>query len=92
MPEYSDTVLTRGWYGELNFETNPARPTDTREETQCAARIRILQDRRIRNHDRAEIRTIGGETAMYEVTRAYHGTDDESGEAITDLTLEAIEP
>lgn len=92
MPSYTDTQLMQGWYGELNFETSPQWPTEYREEIKCDARIRILQDRRIRNHDRALIRTVGGETALYEVTRAYHGTDDDSGEAITDLTLEVIEP
>ena len=92
MPVYSNTELTQGWYGELNFETSPTYQTDAHEETRCDARIRILQDRRIRNHDRAQIRTVGGETALYEVTRAYHGTDDDSGELITDLTLEVVQP
>ena len=32
------------------------------------------------------------EAALYEVTRAYHGTDDDSGELITDLTLEVVQP
>ena len=92
MPSYADTQLTEGWYGELNFETAPQWPTEYREETRCDARIRILQDRHIRNHDRALIRTVDGDTALYEVTRAYHGTDEDSGEPITDLTLEVIEP
>ena len=92
MPVWVDDVYHVSWYGELNFETNPARPTDNREEVKTDARIRILQNRRINNHDRVLLKTVEGEETMYEVTRAYHGADDESGELITDLTLEVYEP
>lgn len=91
MPAFEDTVLTTGWYGELNFETSAARPTEGREETKCDARIRILQCRDIANHDRVEITANGSETRVYEVTRAYHGYDPDSGEMITDLSLEVYE-
>ena len=92
MPVWVDEAYHVSWYGELNFETNPAHPTDNREEVRTDTRVRILQNRRINNHDRVELKDIDGETRLYEVTRAYHGADDESGELITDLSLEVIEP
>jgi hypothetical protein len=33
-----------------------------------------------------------GTPALYEIRRAYHGRDDESGELITDLSLVVITP
>lgn len=88
LPVFEDVLIYRGWYGELEFATAPAWPTDGREEIQTDARIRILQNRQVGNHDRVILEPADGSSApVYEVTRAYHGTDDESGEPITDLTL-----
>lgn len=92
MPAFSDVLIHKGWYGELDFETAPARPTESREEIRTDARVRILQNRGINNHDRVALTPTGGTTSRFEVTRAYHGTDDESGELITDLTLEVVDP
>ena len=92
MPVYDDDMLWQSWYGELSFETAPGRPTDAREEIRTDARVRILQNREINNHDRVELAPTGGDTLQYEVTRAYHGQDDESGELITDLNLEVYVP
>lgn len=92
MPVWTDEAYHVSWYGELSFETREARPTEGREEVRCDARIRVLQCRRINNHDRVELQTTGGETLVYEVTRAYHGFDDDSGEPISDLSLEVTEP
>lgn len=91
-PRFTDDAYWWSWYGELSFETAPARPTDAREEVRTDARIRILQNREINNHDRVELKRADGEMLAYEVTRAYHGRDDESGELITDLNLEVYEP
>lgn len=91
MPTYTDTKIGEYWYGELNFETAPGRPTPDREEVRTDARIRILQDRSINNHDRVTLAAASG-VKTYEVTRAYHGRDDESGEPITDLSLEVVQP
>ena len=90
-PVYRDLAFHQSWYGELNYETAPAWPTRDREEVRADKRIRILQNRDIANHDKVELTDVYGNTRTYEVTRAYHGTDDESGEMITDLTLEAME-
>lgn len=92
MPVYTDMLIHMSWYGELSYETAPARPTEGREEVRTDARVRILQNRSIANHDRVELVPTGGTVSRYEVTRAYHGKDDDSGELITDLNLEVVEP
>lgn len=93
MPIFSDREIHCSSYGELAFETAPARPTEHREEIQTDARIRILQNRRINNHDRVTLQAFtGDELGTFEVTRAYHGSDPDSGELITDLNLQRIEP
>ena len=94
-PTWTDVLFHTSYYGELSFETAPVRPTEYREEINTATRIRILQNRGINNHDRVDLEPFDGTEGpakKYEVTRAYHGTDDESGELITDLTLEVVTP
>lgn len=92
MPVYTDVEIHKSWYGELSFETSPGRPTEYREEVQTDARIRILQNRAITNHDRVELVPFCGEPCVYEVTRAYHGFDADSAELITDLSLQGVKP
>lgn len=95
MPKYEYKPISKHWYKELNFETAPAYPTQGREEVQTDARIRILQDRRLANHDvvvMANVPRVDDVLIAYEITRAYHGRDDESGEMITDLTLRRTSP
>lgn len=93
MPAYQNQLIHQSWYGELSFETNPSRPTESREMIETDARIRILQNRQINNHDRAELAPAsGGDPQPFEVTRAYHGADEESGELITDLSLRKVVP
>ena len=90
-PVYEYQTCAVGYYAELNFETAPARPTAERVEVRTDARIRVLQNRSVSNRDRVLLRSGENERA-YEITRAYHGVDDESGELITDLSLEAVSP
>lgn len=95
MPKYDHQVIGKYWYGELSFESSPARPTEGREEVQTDARIRILQNRQITNNDvvvMANVNKVEDVLKVYEVTRAYHGKDDDSGERITDLTLRRVRP
>lgn len=95
MPKYEHRLLSKHWYKELAFETAPSYPTEGREEVQTDARIRILQDRRLANHDvlvMANVPRVEDVLIAYEITRAYHGKDDESGEMITDLTLRRTNP
>ena len=91
-PRYTDEPYWESWYGELSFETREARPTDAREEIRTDARVRILQNRQINNHDLVKLEPLNAEALTYEVTRAYHGSDDESGELITDLNLGVYTP
>ena len=91
-PVYSYEKYHVSWYGELSYET-AQWINENREAVRADARIRVLQNRKITNHDRVCLKACDStETAMYEVTRAYHGTDSESGELISDLTLGAINP
>lgn len=93
MPVFADQQIHCSSYGELSFETSPARPTERREEIQTDARIRILQNRQINNHDRVTMQSFMGDNEQtFEVTRAYHGSDPDSGELITDLSLQRINP
>lgn len=95
MPRYEKTIKTQSYYAELDFETSPAWPTEHREETKTAARVRILQCRGITKGDVAELRDYADDkepVKTYRIARAYHGVDDESGEMISDLTLEAMQP
>ena len=98
MPRPSFKLLAQGWYGELSFETSPARPTAGRQELKTDARIRILQCRAIRQNDVVILRELAdyverqeGET-VYRITRAYHGEDEKSGDLISDLALEVVAP
>ena len=91
MPRYERRIKAQSYYGELSFETSPQWPTEHREETKTAARVRILQCRSITHGDTAALLSFAdGQTRTYRITRAYHGTDEESGEAITDLSLQEV--
>lgn len=95
MPVWAYELVHQSWYKELDFATGETYPTEYREEVQTDARIRILQERTINNHC---VVVMGMDTVMdpnepyYEITRAYHGRDQESGEMITDLSLRRVEP
>ena len=94
-PKYRYDPISRHWYKELDFATVQTYPTDSREETSVDARIRILQDRRISNHDMivlANVPQVEDVMKGYEVIRCFHGKDDESGELITDVTLRRVRP
>ena len=75
----------RSWYAELDFSTDPTWATDYREDVETSARIRVHQNRAITPRDRAKI----GQ-AEFEILRAFHGTDDDTGQPITDLTLRRV--
>lgn len=104
MPVFGLKVRTKAFFGMLDFATEQEWPTESREETEVAARIRILQDRAITNHDAVVLEDVNTGTdsmtveelhnafgvTVLEVTRAYNGHDDETGEPITDLTLKAV--
>lgn len=92
-PAYDYEQVHESCYAELAYETAPDRPTAYREEVRIDARIRVLQCRRITNHDTVVLRDarhVEPGAIRYEVRRAYHGHDEESGEPITDITLTEV--
>lgn len=96
MPVESLTLKYQSWYGELNFETAP-KAMDAREGVAVSNRIRILQNRSVNNNDVAVLSSTLPDpedplpATRYNITRAFHGIDEQSGEPITDLTLEMLE-
>ena len=92
------TLLGKSWYSEINFETSPGWKTEGRLYQQTDARIRILQDRGIRQHDTVvlldvdTVRDLPAGTPVYRIMRAYHGQDDDGPTLISDLTLEVVTP
>ena len=98
MPRPGFELIGQSWYGERSFETNPARPKDGRTELRTDARVRILQNRGVRQHDVVILRDIADFAArdvdetVYRITRAWHGQDDDGPTQVTDLTLEVFEP
>lgn len=94
-PRYERTIKAQSYFGRLSFETSPQWPTEHREETKIAERVRILQCRTISKGDVAELVDFSDPTQTpqtYKINRAYHGIDDESGETISDLSLEVMKP
>ena len=97
-PRPAYTLVGQSWFGELSFETSPARPTEGRQELKTDARVRILQDRSIRQNDIAvlyaldEFNCYDPTAPVYRITRCYHGQDDSGPTPITDLTLEVFTP
>jgi len=92
MPVEGLTLKYQSWYGELDFSTTPYQ-TDFQEDVEISARIRIVQNRSVSNHDVAILSNVLPPPAgavQYRIVRAYHGTDDENGQPITDLSLEKV--
>lgn len=94
MPAFAYAYKYQSWYGELDFATSPAVPTDDRIDVETSARFRITQDRAVTNHDVLVVGTFdnypeseAGMLDVYEITRAFHGVDSDNGQPVTDLTL-----
>lgn len=83
MPMNGVTLKYQSWYGELNFETVP-KNSNMQEVVEISARIRVVQNRSVSNHD---VAILSSGPIQYEITRAFHGIDEENGQLITDLTL-----
>ena len=98
MPRKVYIPIWASWYARLAYETSPARPTDGRSELRTDARIRILQCTTVRQDDVVILEHLerfderSQDAAVYRVTRAWHGTDDDGPTQITDLTLEVYKP
>lgn len=91
-PIFTNALFFTGYYGELSYETNPRYQTEKREDVRTDARIRVLQNRGIMNRDTCTLEPVNGNGGYYEVTRVWHGTDDESGELISDISLARTAP
>lgn len=92
-PRYEKTMRTQSYFKRLSFETKPEDPTGRRTEQQIDARIRIQQCRAIREDDVAQLDDFAEEEKsglFYRIVRAYHGTDDENGMPISDLSLSEV--
>jgi len=87
-PVKSLSLLAEMWYGELEYETNPISQTEDQEDVLIGARIRVLQDRRITKKTVIKLAPHAQAGPLFEVRRAYHGVDEDSGELISDLSLE----
>lgn len=98
MPVFSHTMIYQSWYGELSFETSPANPTQERTELRTDARIRVQQNRELKQYDVVVLRQVADFSAVaanepvYSIQRAYHGMDDDGPTPITDLTLQEVRP
>lgn len=97
-PAFTHTRIYQCWYGELAFETSAARPTDNRRELRTDARVRVLQNLGLKQNDVVVLRAVDTfdqvEPAdlVYQITRAYHGQDDDGPTLISDLYLEEVRP
>ena len=98
IPDPTYRVVAKSWYSEINFETRPVWNTDARQSLRTDARIRILQDRSLQQHDVVVLRDVNTlaevpeGVPVYRITRAYHGEDEAGPTRITDLTLEVTTP
>jgi len=99
MPNPVYTVIGKSWFGELSFASSPSRPTEGRQEKRIDNKIRILQNRAIReNTDVVILRDLDRfadrqpEDEVFLIVRAFHGLDDDSPTEITDLSLEVTRP
>lgn len=92
MPVEGLTLKYRSWYGEMDFETVPYQ-AELQDDVKISARVRIIQNRGVSNHDVVVLSNVlppPSEALQYRIARAYHGTDDENGQPITDLSLEKV--
>lgn len=91
-PRYGYEKKTQAYYAELDYTTGATWTTQGREDVQIDARVRILQDRRIDKNDVIVLEDAkeaeGAE--IYQIERAYHGRDEESGMLISDLSLRRV--
>ncbi len=97
-PAFAHTLIYQSWYGELAFETSPARPTENRRELRTDARIRVLQNRGLKQNDVVVLRDLTdygqlqSADLVYQINRAYHGMDDDGPTLVTDLSLTEVRP
>lgn len=72
------------WYKGLDYSSSPYGE-EYRVDTALERRIRVL-----RQNGLTALYAVLIDGERYEVVRIYHGTDDDNGQPITDLTLRQI--
>lgn len=92
MPRFEYVKKAQGYYGELDFATDGAWTTPGREDVVIDARIRILQNRTVTQRDIVVLEDVQSAEGAerYEIERAWHGRDEESGMLISDLSLRRV--
>lgn len=88
MPNEQMVAVYQSWYGELDFGSDMAYSTAKREDVAVSARVRVLQNRSISNL--MAVTLSDQPDKRFEVIRVYHGTDDNSGQPISDVSLKAV--
>ncbi len=92
MPRFEYDKKSQSYYGELDFATDGTWTTQGREDVVIDARIRILQDRTVTKNDvvvLSDVESTKG-AERYEIERAWHGRDEESGMLVSDLSLRRV--
>lgn len=96
-PVYKYLRIWQSWYKELDFSSSPVWQTEGRQENRIDNRIRIVQHRYISEHDVCVLEALeyfdekNPPERIYEITRAWHGLDDNSPAMISDLSLVVME-
>ena len=98
MPSWGYTRIGGSWYGELSFSSRPVWQTEGRKELKVENKIRILQDRQIRENDIVVLEDLtawankSSGAVVYDIVKVWHGIDDDGPTPVTDLTLEVVSP
>ena len=92
-PVFKYLPIWASWFGFLAWETSPTDGVAGRQMNRVDARIRIHQYTQIRQYDVVVLDKIASfderakDADVYQITRAYHGKDDDSPTLISDLSL-----
>lgn len=94
MPALVPVVKHKSWYGQLDFVTSPRWATEARKDINVSMKIRVHQNTTLTEHDTAvlaDVDTPEGQT-VFDVVRIFHTVDNQSGEPVSDVSLEVLEP
>lgn len=86
MPNENKVKIAERWFGDLDFSSAPTQYTESLEQIEVSRKIRVLRvDEIVMKKTIVEIGT-----EAYMVDRVYNGTDEESGERISDISLSKV--
>lgn len=98
MPKWGYEKIWSSWYRELSYSSRPAWQTEGRKELRVENKIRILQNRNIRENDIVVLEELAAwndrssGAVIYDIVKTWHGPDDDGPTPVTDLTLEVVTP